>query len=87
LIQASSTVPAADPLAVHKKAKIEPPWNIGGFYGQSYFANPREQVFTQAADAAILPRLSARSVRAAGGVVGRGIDCGVLRDRGAPFRN
>jgi len=27
----------------------EPPWNIGEFYGQSYFANPRGQIFAQAA--------------------------------------
>src|SRR5471030_3477984 len=27
----------------------EPPWNIGEFYGSSYFANPRGQIFAQAA--------------------------------------
>ncbi|WP_248884880.1 nitrilase-related carbon-nitrogen hydrolase [Acidithiobacillus acidisediminis] len=26
----------------------EAPWNIGEFYGQSYFANPRGQIFSQA---------------------------------------
>ena len=27
---------------------MEPPWNIGEFYGQSYFVNPRGQIISQA---------------------------------------
>ena len=27
---------------------IEPPWNIGEFYGQSYFCNPRGQIVAEA---------------------------------------
>jgi len=27
---------------------VEPPWNIGEFYGSSYFCNPRGQIIAQA---------------------------------------
>jgi N-carbamoylputrescine amidase len=36
-------------IAAINRVGTEPPWNIGEFYGSSYFANPRGQIFAQAA--------------------------------------
>ena len=35
-------------IAAINRVGTEPPWNIGEFYGSSYFANPRGQIFAQA---------------------------------------
>src|SRR5580704_16015180 len=36
-------------IAAINRVGTEPPWNIGEFYGSSYFANPRGQIVAQAA--------------------------------------
>jgi beta-ureidopropionase len=36
-------------IAAINRVGIEPPWNIGEFYGSSYFCNPRGQIIAQAA--------------------------------------
>ena len=35
-------------VAAINRVGIEAPWNIGEFYGQSYFCDPRGQIFAQA---------------------------------------
>src|ERR1700689_972346 len=35
-------------IAAINRVGTEPPWNIGEFYGSSYFANPRGQIIAQA---------------------------------------
>jgi len=35
-------------IAAINRVGVEPPWNIGEFYGSSYFCNPRGQIFAQA---------------------------------------
>jgi N-carbamoylputrescine amidase len=35
-------------IAAINRVGIEPPWNIGEFYGSSYFCNPRGQIIAQA---------------------------------------
>src|SRR5262249_55143062 len=35
-------------IAAINRVGTEEPWNIGEFYGQSYFCNPRGQIFAQA---------------------------------------
>ena len=36
-------------IAAINRVGVEAPWNIGEFYGQSYFCDPRGQIFAQAA--------------------------------------
>jgi Predicted amidohydrolase len=36
-------------IAAINRVGVEPPWNIGEFYGSSYFCNPRGQIIAQAA--------------------------------------
>src|SRR3954466_3299490 len=35
-------------IAAINRVGVEPPWNIGEFYGSSYFCNPRGQIIAQA---------------------------------------
>jgi N-carbamoylputrescine amidase len=37
-------------MAASNRVGTEAPWNIGKFYGTSYFANPRGQIVAEASD-------------------------------------
>ncbi len=35
---------------MHQRVGEEKPWNLGRFYGSSYFVDPRGQIFSQASE-------------------------------------
>ncbi len=37
-------------IAANNRVGTEPPWNVGHFYGSSYFVNPRGEILAQAGD-------------------------------------